>query len=356
MPRFDLTGSSVVPVPRLNSPAETYKREIEEHFCGDLEATGCGCQAAASVRWFARRRAVHTVRRVELGRVGIWTAAFDAHPSAAAQAAAVELEGLGYRTLWLNEATGRDPFVMAGLLLSATSTITVALGIANIYARDAMTTAAAQKTLAEAYPDRFLLGLGVSSPVLVEKVRGHDYGKPLSYMKTYLASMDAAPFNAVGPAAPPGRILAALGPKMLEVSANQANGAHPYLTTADHTRWARGILGPDVLLAPEQMVILETDVAVARAIGRSSISFYLRAPGYLANLRRLGFSDDDWADPKAPSDRLVDAIVAYGDVATAAARVREHLDAGADHVAVQVLRGDREIPMAEWRELARALL
>jgi len=293
---------------------------------------------------------------VDLGRVGIWTAAFDAHPSAKAQAAAVELEGLGYRTLWLNEATGRDPFVMAGLLLSATSTLTIALGIANIYARDAMTTAAAQKTLAEAYPDRFLLGLGVSSPVLVEKVRGHDYGKPLSYMKSYLAAMDSAPFNAVGPATPPERVLAALGPKMLEVSARQANGAHPYLTTPEHTRLSREVLGPDVLLAPEQMVVLESDPSVARAIGRASISFYLRAPGYLANLRRMGFADDDWADPKAPSDRLVDAIVAYGDVDTVAARVRQHHDAGADHVAVQVLRGDREIPTTEWQELAGTLL
>ena len=292
---------------------------------------------------------------MDLGRVGIWTAAFDAHPSAAAQEAAVELEQLGYRTLWLNEATGRDPFVMAGILLSATSTLTVALGIANIYARDAMTTAAAQKTLAEAYPDRFLLGLGVSSPVLVEKVRGHDYGKPLSYMRTYLTAMDDAPFNAVGPSAPPERVLAALGPKMLELSAAQANGAHPYLTTPEHTRTSRDIIGPGVLLAPEQMVVLESDPSTARAIGRAAISFYLRAPGYLANLRRLGYSDDDWADWKAPSDRLVDGIVAWGGIEEAEARVREHHDAGADHVAVQVLRGDREIPRGEWRELAAAL-
>jgi probable F420-dependent oxidoreductase len=292
---------------------------------------------------------------MDLGRVGIWTSAFDAHPSAAAQAAAVELEELGYRTLWLNEATGRDPFVMAGLLLGATSTLTVALGIANIYARDAMTTAASQKTLAEAYPGRFVLGLGVSSPVLVEKVRGHDYSKPYSYMKAYLDAMDAAPFNAVGPAEPPGRVLAALGPKMLELSAARADGAHPYLTTPDHTRTSREVLGPDVLLAPEQMVVLESDPSAARAIGRAAISFYLRAPGYLANLRRLGFSDDDWADWKAPSDRLVDAIVAWGDVDAAVARVREHHDAGADHVAVQVLRGDRDLPLAEWRALAPAL-
>jgi probable F420-dependent oxidoreductase len=293
---------------------------------------------------------------VDLGRVGIWTSAFDAHPSAAAQAAAVELEGLGYRTLWLNEATGRDPFVMAGVLLSATSTLTLALGIANVYARDAMTTAASQKTLAEAYPDRFLLGLGVSSPVLVEKVRGHDYGKPLSYMRSYLEAMDGALFNAVGPATPPERVLAALGPKMLELSKTHANGAHPYLTTPEHTALSRDVLGPDVLLAPEQMVVLESDPSAARAIGRSAISFYLRAPGYLANLRRLGFSDDDWADPKNPTDRLVDATVAWGGVDAAAERVRAHHDAGADHVAVQVLRGDREIPLAEWRELAPALL
>jgi probable F420-dependent oxidoreductase len=210
--------------------------------------------------------------------------------------------------------------------------------------------------LAEAYPDRFLLGLGVSSPVLVEKVRGHDYTKPLSYMKAYLEAMDRAPFNAVGPSEPPQRVLAALGPKMLELSASHAQGAHPYLTTPEHTQHSREILGSGVLLAPEQMVVLESDASVARAIGRSAISFYLRAPGYLANLRRLGFADDDWADPKNPSDRLVDGIVAWGGVDAAVARIREHHDAGADHVAVQVLRGDRAIPTGEWRELAGALL
>jgi probable F420-dependent oxidoreductase len=288
--------------------------------------------------------------------VGIWTAAFDAHPSTVAQSAAREIEQMGYRTLWLNEATGRDPFVMAGLLLSATSTLRIALGIANIYARDAMTTAAAQKTLAEAYPGRFLLGLGVSSPVLVEKVRGHEYGKPLSNMRAYLEAMDRAPFNAVGPPDPQPRVLAALGPRMLELSASQASGAHPYLTTPAHTIEARRILGPDAVLAPEQMVVLEADSDTARAIGRRAISFYLRAPGYLANLRRLGFADDDWADPKVPSDRLVDAIVAWGGLDAAVARINEHLDAGADHVAVQVLRGDAALPVEEWRQLAAALL
>jgi probable F420-dependent oxidoreductase len=293
---------------------------------------------------------------IDVGRVGIWTSAFEGHPSAKAKEAAQELEAMGYPTLWLNEATGRDPFVLAALLLSATSMLKVATGIANVYARDAMTTAACQKTLAEAFPGRFLLGLGVSSPVLVEKVRKHSYDKPLSYMESYLTAMDEAMFNSVGPKEDPGRVLAALGPKMLELSATRANGAHPYLTTPDHTRHAREIIGPDALLAPEQMVVLETDPGTARAIGRAAVGFYLRAPGYLANLRRLGFSDDDWADPKAATDRLVDAVVAWGTVDTIARRVAEHHAAGADHVCVQVLRGDRDLPLTEWRELAGALL
>jgi probable F420-dependent oxidoreductase len=293
---------------------------------------------------------------VDIGQIGIWTAAFEGHPSAVAGEAAREIESLGYSALWINETTGRDPFVLSALLLSATSTLKVATGIANVYARDAMTTAACQKTLAEAFPGRFLLGLGVSSPVLVEKVRKHSFDKPLSYMTSYLAAMDAAPFNAVGPSEDPGRVLAALGPKMLQLSASQSSGAHPYLTTPEHTRQARAIIGPTALLAPEQMVVVETDPQRARAIGRGAVGFYLRAPGYLANLRRLGFTDDDWADPKAASDRLIDGVVAWGDVDTIAARVREHLDAGADHVCVQVLRGDRDLPLTEWRELAPALL
>jgi probable F420-dependent oxidoreductase len=293
---------------------------------------------------------------VDIGQIGIWTSAFEGQPSAAAREAAQEIEALGYSALWINEATGRDPFVMSTLLLSATSTLKLATGIANVYARDAMTTAACQKTLAEAFPGRFLLGLGVSSPVLVEKVRKHSYDKPLSYMRSYLAAMDEALFTSVGPSEDPGRVLAALGPKMLELSASHASGAHPYLTTPEHTRQAREIIGPAALLAPELMAVIETDPQRARAIGRAAVGFYLRAPGYLANLRRLGFTDDDWADPKAASDRLVDGVVAWGDVGTVAARVREHLDAGADHVCVQVLRGDRELPLAEWRELAPALL
>ena len=293
---------------------------------------------------------------MDIGRYGIWTNTLDSHPSAKGRESAQVVESLGFSTLWLPEGTGRDPFVTASLLLGATTKLIVATGIANIYARDAMTMKACQLSLHEAFPDRFLLGLGVSSPVLVEKVRGHDYGKPFSYMANYLQAMDSAMYNAAGPKDEPGRVLAALGPKMLTLSAEATAGAHPYLTDASHTREARRIMGPDALLAPEQMVVLETDPAAARAIARPAVGFYLRAPGYLANLRRMGFDDSDWADPRAASDRLVDGIVAWGDNDTITTRINAHHEAGANHVCIQVLRADREIPTAEWRELAALLL
>lgn len=296
------------------------------------------------------------VMAMDIGRYGIWTNTLDSHSSAKGRESAQLVESLGFPTLWLPEATGRDPFVTASLLLGATTSLIVATGIANVYARDAMTTKACQLTLHEAFPNRFLLGLGVSSPVLVEKVRGHAYGKPYSYMAEYLSAMDGAVFNAAGPKDDPGRVLAALGPKMLKLSADAASGAHPYLTNAEHTAEARQIMGPDAVLAPEQMVVLESDPDAARAIARPAVGFYLRAPGYLANLERMGFDDSDWADPKAASDRLVDAIVAWGDTDAIANRINAHHEAGANHVCIQVLRADREIPTTEWRQLAAALL
>lgn len=293
---------------------------------------------------------------IAIGRVGLWTSTFEGHPWQEAAEAARQIEALGFPTVWIPEATGRDAFVHSTLLLSATTTLKVATGIANVYARDAMTTAASQKTLAEAFPGRFLLGLGVSSPALVEKVRQHDYGKPYSYMRGYLEAMDAALFTSVAPSSDPGRVLAALGPKMLALSASHAGGAHPYLTPPEHTAISREILGSGPLLAPEQMVVLSSDPTAARDIGRRAISFYLRAPGYLSNLRRLGFGEDDWADWKSPSDRLVDAIVAWGSTDEVCARVRAHHEAGADHVCLQVLTAGRGFPLAEWKELADALL
>ncbi len=291
---------------------------------------------------------------VDLGRVGIWYGGVDALATPDARRAAQVVEELGFGALWVAEAVGRDPFVSSGVLLAATNTLKLATGIANIYARDPMTMVAGQKTLAEAYPGRFLLGLGVSHAHLVSNVRKHDYSKPYSYMVDYLDRMDTALFMAKGPDDDGGRVLAALGPKMLELSATKANGAHPYFTTPEHTATARAVMGADALLAPEQMVVLETDPTEARRIARQGMSVYMRAPNYLNNLRRLGFGDGDFTD--GGSDRLVDAIVAWGSEEQIAARVAEHHAAGADHVCVQVLQDGMAMPEAQWRRLAPALL
>lgn len=291
---------------------------------------------------------------MDIGQIGIWSGAFDAHPTSAVISAYRQLESLGYRAIWLPEAVGRDPFVAATIGLSATERIVFATGIANIYARDAMTMAACQKTIAEAFPGRFLLGMGVSHHHLVERLRKHDYSRPYSYMRQYLDEMDSALFMAKLPSEDPGRVLAALGPKMLELAAAKASGAHPYLTTPEHTVRAREIMGENALLAPEQMVVLETDPEKARRIARTMLTVYLRAPNYLRNLERLGFESADFEDPASPSNRLVDAIVAWGTVDQIVARVNEHFQAGANHVCIQVLRGDMDLPLGEWRELASA--
>lgn len=289
-----------------------------------------------------------------LGRVGIWTFSLDLQPSSRAKEAAAEIESLGYGAIWVPEAIGREAFTNSGMLLSGTKTITIATGIANIWARDPMAMAGAQKTLAEAYPGRFLLGIGVSHAPSVG-MRGHNYDKPYSAMKSYLDLMDNAPFLAAGPTETPPRVIGALAPKMLELSAKRAAGAHPYFVPPEHTSKARAILGTGPILAPEQAVVIERDAATARAIGRAHMAIYLGLPNYVNNLKRLGFTDDDVAN--GGSDRLVDAIVAWGDIDAIRARVKAHHDAGADHVCIQVLSADpRELPLPQWRELAPALL
>lgn len=294
------------------------------------------------------------MNRFDLGRVGIWTGVLDTVPSTEAQKIAGSLEELGFPTLWIPETIGRDPFITASLLLSATSTLKVATGIANIYARDALTMANTQRSLEEAFPGRFLLGLGVSHEHLVDRVRHHDYSKPYSRMVSYLDEMDAALFMAVGPQERPATVLAALGPKMLRLSAEKADGAHPYFVPVDHTAQAREILGPDAILAPEQMVVLDTDRTRALDTARKGMAIYLRAPNYVNNLKRFGFTDDDMAD--GGSERLVDAIVATGDVAAVVERVDQHFAAGATHVCVQVLSAEfTDIPEGAWRDLAAAL-
>jgi probable F420-dependent oxidoreductase len=291
---------------------------------------------------------------MQLGRVGIWTPHLDPQPVAAAREAAAEIEALGYGAIWLPEAVGRDPFVHAALLLVATERIVLATGIASIYARDAMTMNAVWQTLTEAFADRFLLGLGVSHQPMVEGIRGHDYSHPLQTMREYLERMDQSLFFAARPTVSPRRVLAALGPKMLALSAELAQGAHPYLVPVEHTHRARVVLGDGVLLCPEQMVVLDTDASAAREVGRRALATYLGLPNYVNNLRRLGFGDDDFADHG--SDRLVDAIVVWGDEATIKTRVDAHFDAGADHVCVQVLQTDyTTVPFDAWRRLAPAL-
>src|SRR4029450_8626647 len=292
---------------------------------------------------------------MDLGRVGIWTFALDLQPVARAREVASELEELGYGAIWIPEAVGRDPLVHAALLLGGSNRITVGTGIAQIYGRDPMTMTGGWKTITEAFPGRFVLGLGVSHQPMVEGLRRQAYGPPLTAMRESLEPMDTAMYVAAEPKEPPRRVLAALGPKMLTLAAERADGAHPYNVPPEHTARAREILGPEKLLAPEQAVLLETDPVEARRIARGHLAIYLDLPNYMNNLRRFGITDDDISD--GGSDHLVDTLVAWGDVDAVRARVQAHLDAGADHVAVQVLTPERgSLPLDEWRTLAPVLL
>ena len=292
---------------------------------------------------------------MKLGRIGIWTSTLDFQPASKAQEAARELEALGYAAIWFPEAVRREAFSNASLLLGATSRIVVATGIANIYARDPVTMAAGQKTLAEAYPGRFLLGIGVSHQPTVENLRGHVYGKPVPTMRAYLEAMSKAPYQAVEPPEKPMTILAALGPNMLQLAAELTSGAHPYFVPVEHTRRAREVVGPKAMLAPEQAVVLETNADKARSIARVHTEYYLRLTNYVNNLRRLGYSEEDVTG--GGSDRLVDDVVAWGDVDHVAARIQAHFDAGANHVSVQVIAADtKALPAPQWRALAKKLL
>ena len=274
---------------------------------------------------------------MELGQLGIWTF-LDLLPADEAAAFARRLEGFGYSALWIPEAVGRDPFAFLGYLAARTERLVLATGIANIYARDPMTMQAVRKTLAELSGGRFLLGLGVSHKELVTDLRQHEYQKPVPAMSAYLDAMQAAFYTALQPAEDAPIVLAALRPAMLRLARAKARGAHPYFTTPEHTARAREILGPGAWLAPEQKVLLETNPATARGVARAAMQMYLALPNYQNNLKWLGFTDDDLA--KGGSDRLVDAIVAWGDEAAIRRRIEAHHAAGADHVCIQPLRPD----------------
>jgi len=291
-----------------------------------------------------------TLQRESLGKLGLWTFQLDMKPMREAQQYAAQIEELGFRAVWVPEAVGREPFASTSLLLSATERLIMATGIASLHARSAMTMQAGWKTVTEAFPDRFLLGIGVSHQPAVEGFHGANYGKPYTNMVNYLDAMDRGLFFAAQPTTPPARCLAALGPKMLKLAAERTLGAHPYFVPVEHTPIARAALGPDALLAPEQAVVFSTDATEARAVARGFMKTYLGLPNYTNNLRRLGWSEEDIA---GPSDRLVDAIVAWGTLDDIHARIKAHLDGGADHVCVQVLSADpTAVTMNEFRELA----
>ncbi|MFF9794101.1 LLM class F420-dependent oxidoreductase [Streptomyces bacillaris] len=290
----------------------------------------------------------HEAAHGAFGRIGIWSSALhgsrtdDAGGKAIAEAVA-ELEELGYGTLWIGGSPSPED---ATAVVTATRTVTVATGILNIWSHTAEEVAARLAALDEAARGRFVLGLGVSHGPLVPQ-----YAKPYSAMVAYLDALDAAT-----PSVEPGeRILAALGPKMLRLAADRALGAHPYLVTTEHTAEARETLGPDALLAPELTVVLDTDLDRARTTAREMLAMYLRLPNYTANLLRLGFAESDFED--GGSVRLLDALFALGSAEQVKARTGEYLDAGADHVALQVLTADEGgagLPRAQWRELAEA--
>lgn len=284
---------------------------------------------------------------VDVGRIGVWTfsGVWPDDPVEAGEVAA-ELEELGYGSVWLGAAAGN--LELPARLLGAARRLTVATGIVNIWTEPLDTVPAAYGRIAADYPDRLLLGLGAGHAANVEPT-GQRYERPYSRLVETLDRLDAAT-----PAVPKdGRALAALGPRALALAGERTAGAHPYLTTPDHTHAARNILGPDPLLAPEQKIVLDNDAGRARDVARKGIKRYLGLPNYANNLRRLGFNDDDLAD--GGSNRLVDALVAWGDADTIADRVRAHRDAGADHVCVQVLTDPRGLPREELRELAPTL-
>jgi probable F420-dependent oxidoreductase len=281
---------------------------------------------------------------------GVWSSALrngDPHEIAAA---AGELESLGYSAMWIPDVGG-DVFGAVENLLAATNTATIATGILNLWMHTAEETAANHSTLTAQHGDRFFVGIGVSHALLIDaRIEAGAYRKPLAQTRAFLDALDAAPV----PLAVEDRALAALGPKMLELAATRTAGVHPYLVTPEHTHLAREAVGPGALVATEQGVVLETDADRAREIARANLANYFLLPNYTNNWKRLGFTDDEIAG--SGSDRLIDALVAWGDEAAIAARVDEHRAAGASHVCIQVLTDTpRALPLEQLRRLAPAL-
>jgi probable F420-dependent oxidoreductase len=284
------------------------------------------------------------------GTVGIWTATHESLPPQQSGEIASELESLGYAAMWIPEAWGREAFTNASLLLSSTSTIKIATGIANIWGRDAVNASNASKTLNAAFNERFILGLGVSHQPLVERMRGHNYTTPLNAMREFLTAMETAPMFAYEGEQQYARVLAALGPKMLELAREKTDGVHPYLVTPEHTAQARAAVG-DKFVGVEQAVVLGESREEFLRRAHAHLEIYTGLDNYKNNWRRLGFSDEDFV--RGGSERLCNAMVVHGDEGVILERVNEHRQAGADHVCLQVLGGEaRTPPLEDWRSLA----
>ena len=288
---------------------------------------------------------------MDLGGIGIWSGELRYGDEGEKREAVAELESLGYTAAWIPDVGG-DVFGALRELLDATTTLVAATGILNLWMHSPAEVGEGFAALEADHAGRTLLGIGVSHPVIIDQTHPGEYTKPLAKTRAYLDELDA-----VTPTVPPDRrVLAALGPKMLELARDRTRGAHPYLQTPEHTAEARAALGDEALLAPEQHVVFETDGDKARTVAREGLTVYLQLPNYVNNWRRLGFDEDDFAD--GGSDRVIDHVVAWGDEATIATRVQAHLDAGADHVCVQAVTGAErtDFPRAEWRALAPALV
>jgi probable F420-dependent oxidoreductase len=288
---------------------------------------------------------------MELNGIGVWSGELRYGEESERRDAAAELEQLGYTALWIPDVGG-DVFGALRDLLEPTTTIVAATGILNLWMHPVDEVGKGFAALETDHPGRSLIGIGVSNPLYIDQTHPGQYKKPLQVTHRYLDDLDA-----VSPGVPRDRrVLAAMGPKMLELARDHAGGAHPFLMTPEHTKAARETLGEGPLLAPELHVVLDSDAARARAIAREGLATYLPLANYQNSWRRLGFGDDDFAD--GGSNRLVDRLVAWGDEAAIATRVRAFFDAGADHVCVQALTSAErtDFPRAEWRALAPALV
>lgn len=285
---------------------------------------------------------------MNLTRTGVWYFTDGMSATEAAEAAR-RIESLGYSALWIPEAMGRHPFAHASWLLANTSELIVATGIASIYHREPGATLAAQKTLAEQSGNRFLLGLGVSHKPMVEGVRGLTYGKPVATMRSYLEKMNASPYSGPNPEPDPPCVIAALGPKMLELARDACKGAHPYFTSPDHTAMAREIMGVDGWLCVEQKVILCEDPEKARTVARQTAQMYMALPNYRNNWLRMGLDESDIEG--GGSDRFVDTTFAWGNANAIRDRIRAHYDAGATHVCIQPVHPDAPFGALHWEAL-----